>query len=167
MKACKHMLLDFLHLSRNRYVYFCNRASKVGILHWTWWLLTLALQGRLYRALHPKWYATRNLWMHDFLKLHHNYDAYMGVQKERKSTCLTGFEHRENEARSLFAAQYWYRSGLWMSLSFESSVSNTIPRYLYWSTDFMYWPPSFNNGVAVLFALLALNVIPTVCCRWK
>jgi len=30
----------------------------------------------------------------------------MGVQKERKSTFLTVFEHREKEARSLFAAQY-------------------------------------------------------------
>jgi len=47
--------------------------------------------------------------MHDFLKLHHNWDAYMGVQKERKSTFLTAFEQREKEARSLFAAQYWYR----------------------------------------------------------
>jgi len=104
------MLLDFLHLSRNRYAYFRNRASKVGMLHWTWSLLTLALQGRLYRALHPKLYATRNLCMHDFLKLDHNWDAYMRVQKERKSTFSTAFEHREKEARSLFAAQYWYRS---------------------------------------------------------
>jgi len=31
------------------------------MLHWTWWLLTLALQGKLYRALQPKLYATRNL----------------------------------------------------------------------------------------------------------
>jgi len=30
----------------------------------------------------------------------------MGVQKERKSTFLIAFEHREKEARSLFAAQY-------------------------------------------------------------
>jgi len=44
--------------------------------------------------------------MHDFLKLPHNCDAYMGVQKERKSTFLTGLENREKEARSLFAAQY-------------------------------------------------------------
>jgi len=29
----------------------------------------------------------------------------MGVQKERKSTFLTAFEHREKEARSLFAAR--------------------------------------------------------------
>jgi len=93
--------------------------------------------------------------MHDFLKLHHNWDAYVGVQKEWKSTFLTAFEQREKEARSLFAAQYWYRSSLWMSLSTESSISNTIPRYLYWSTDFTYWPPNFNNGVSVLFALLA------------
>jgi len=132
------------------------------MLHWTWWLLTLALQGRLYRALHPKLYVTRNLCMHDFLKLHHNCDAYMGVQKERKRTFLTAFEQREMEARSLFATQYWYRSCLWMSLSSESSVSNTTPRYLYWSTDCKYWPSNYNNGVAVLFALLALNVIQTV-----
>jgi len=30
--------------------------------------------------------------MHDFLKLHHNWDAYMGVEKERKNTFLTAFE---------------------------------------------------------------------------
>jgi len=36
----------------------------------------------------------------------------MGVQKERKSTLLTAFEHRGKEARSLFAAQYWNRSCL-------------------------------------------------------
>ena len=97
----------------------------------------------------------RNLCMHDFQKLHHNWDEYMGVQKERQGTFLTAFEHREKEARNLFAAQYWYRSCLWMSLPSKSSVSNTIPRYLYWSTDFTYWPPTFNTGVAVLFALLA------------
>ena len=121
------MLLDFLHLSRNRYMYFRNRASNVGMLQWTWWLLTLALQGRLYGALHLKLYATRNLCMHDFLKLHHNCDAYMGAQKEWKSMFWTAFEHREKEARSFFAAQYWYRSCLWMSLSSESAVSNTTP----------------------------------------
>jgi len=57
-------------------------------------------------CLHPKLYATRNLCTPDFLNLHHNCDAYMGVQKERKSTFLTALEHREKEARSLFAAQY-------------------------------------------------------------
>jgi len=50
--------------------------------------------------------------MHDFLNFHHICDAYMGVQKERKSTFLTAFEHREKEARSLFAAQYFYRNCL-------------------------------------------------------
>ena len=160
-------MFDFLHHSRNRYVYFRNRASKAGKLHWTWWLLTLALRGRLCRALHPKLYATCNLCMHVFRKLHHNCDAHMGVQKERKSTLLTAFEHREKEVRSLFAAKFWYRSCLWMSLSSESSVSNKIPRYLYWSTDFTYWPPNFNNRVAVLFALLALNVMLTVLLQLK
>ena len=176
------MLLDFLHLSRNRYLYLRSRASKVEMLHWTWWLLTLALQGRLYKVLQPKLYATRSLCMHDFLKLHHIWDAYMGVQKERKSTFLTAFEQQEKEARSLFAAQYSYRSCLWMSLSSESSVSNTIPRYLYWSTEFTYWPPNFKTGVhpekitavlllyggvAVLLALLALNVIQAVLLQLK
>jgi len=50
--------------------------------------------------------------LHDFLKFHHICDAYIGVQKERKSTFLTAFEQREKEARSLFAAQYFYRSCL-------------------------------------------------------
>jgi len=50
--------------------------------------------------------------MHDFLKLHQNCDAYMDVAKECKSTFSTAFEHREEEVRSLFAAQYWYRSCL-------------------------------------------------------
>jgi len=50
--------------------------------------------------------------MNDFLNLHHNCDAYMGVQKEQKSTFLTAFEDREKEARSLFATQYLYRSCL-------------------------------------------------------
>jgi len=41
-----------------------------------------------------------------FLQLHHECDAYIGVQKKRKSTFLTAFKHHEKEARSLFAAQY-------------------------------------------------------------
>jgi len=64
IKARNHTLLDFLHLFRNRYLYLRSRASKVGMLHWTWWLLALAFQGKLYRALQPKLYATRNLCMH-------------------------------------------------------------------------------------------------------
>jgi len=52
----------------------------------------------------------------------------MGVQKEQKCTFLTAFEHREKGARSLFAAQYFYRSCLWMSLSSERSVFSTAPR---------------------------------------
>jgi len=40
----------------------------------------------------------------------------MGVHKERKSSFLTTFELREKEARSLFAAQYWYCNCFWMSI---------------------------------------------------
>jgi len=50
--------------------------------------------------------------MRDFLNFHHICDAYMGVQKEQKCTFLTTFERWEKEARSLFAAQYFYRSCL-------------------------------------------------------
>ena len=49
--------------------------------------------------------------MHDFLKFHHICDAHMGAQKEQKSTFLSAVEHRK-EARSLFAAQYFYRGCL-------------------------------------------------------
>ena len=48
-----------------------------------------------------------------------------------------------------------------VSLSSESSVSSIMPRYLKWLTYFTFWPPSVNNEVTVLFALLALNVIQT------
>jgi len=44
--------------------------------------------------------------LHGFLKLQHNCDACMNVQMERKSTFLTLCEHREKEARTLFAAHY-------------------------------------------------------------
>jgi len=51
--------------------------------------------------------------MHDFLKFHHVCDEYMGVQKERKSTFLTAFEHRKKRlAACLLAAQHFYRSCL-------------------------------------------------------
>jgi len=54
-----------------------------------------------------------------------------------------------------------------MSLSSESSVSSTAPRYFYWLTDFLFLPPSVSNGVNVLFALLTLNVIQTVLLQLK
>jgi len=54
----------------------------------------------------------------------------MGVRKERKSTFFTALKHREKEARSLFAAQYFNRSFLRVSLLSESSVFSTAPRYL-------------------------------------
>jgi len=54
----------------------------------------------------------------------------MGVQKERKSTFLTAFEHREIEARSFFATQYFYPSCVWTSFSSESSVFSAAPWYL-------------------------------------
>jgi len=58
IKACNHTLLDFLHLSRKRYIFFHNNISRVGMLHWTRWLLTHVRHGSLYRALNPTWQAT-------------------------------------------------------------------------------------------------------------
>jgi len=43
---------------------------------------------------------------------------------------FTAFEQQEIEACSMSAAQYWYQSCPWMSLSSESSVSSTIPNHL-------------------------------------
>jgi len=60
----------------------------------------------------------------------------MGVQKERMSAFLTAFEHREKEDWSLFAAQYWYRSCLRMSLLSESSVSISSNLLIFLSIDF-------------------------------
>jgi len=119
------------------------------MLHWTWWLLTLGLQGRIYSALLPKLRATRNHYVHDFLKLHHNCDVYMGVQKERKSrpTFFTACEHREKEAHNLFSAQCWYRSCLWIISLRESSnpvgYISYINLYFYVKkTNLLFFPVS-------------------------
>jgi len=55
-----------------------------------------------------------------------NCDAHRGVQKERKSTFFTAFEHGENEARSLFAAQYWYRKEDVMNITPQKKLSNML-----------------------------------------
>ena len=46
----------------------------------------------------------------------------MGLQKERKSTFLIVFEQREKEARSLFAAQYWYQYTTWVDNKFFTKL---------------------------------------------
>jgi len=122
--ALNRVLLDFLHLSWN---FFLSNTSNIGMLHWPSWLLTLVFQGRLYRIPHTRLWATRNLCMCHILKLHHNCDGYMGVQKEWKSSVFNCIEHMEKQTRSLFSVQYWYRICLWMSLSFDSSVCSKLP----------------------------------------
>jgi len=83
--------------------------------------------------------------MDDFLKFHHNCDAYMGVQKERKSTFLTAFDHREKRLAACLLYKIFI-SVVSECLSPESSVSNTAPRYLYWLTDFRFLPPMSVMG---------------------
>ena len=61
------------------------------------------------------------------------------------------------EPRSLFAAQYFYCSCLWMSLSSENSVSSTAPRYLYWLTDFRFLPPMCYYWSDCAFCTLSLK----------
>ena len=131
------------------------------------WLLTLALHGRLYRALQSKLYATRNLCMRDFLKLHRNWDAYMGVQKERKSTFLTAFEQREKEARSLFVHIIDISVVSECLCHLRAQYPIKSPDICISQYDFTYWPPNFNTGVAVLLALLALKAIQTVLLQLK
>jgi len=55
-KQANITLLDFLHLLRNKCIFFLNTAWNVGMFIEPdeSWLLTLVLDGRLYRALHPK-----------------------------------------------------------------------------------------------------------------
>ena len=68
--------------------------------------------------------------MHDFLKLTIIVIHTWACQRNEKVLYIFNCHCKlgEKEARSLFAAQYWYRSCFWMSLSSESSVSNTIPQ---------------------------------------
>jgi len=79
---------------------------------------------------HPV-YATRNLCMHDFLKFHQNCDAYMGVQKERKSTFLTTFEHREEEAGSQLVCCTIFLSQLFLNV------------FVIWELSIQYNPQIF------------------------
>jgi len=60
-------------------------------------------------------------------------------------------------ARSLFAAQYFYRSCFWMSLSSGSSVSSTAPRHLHWLTDFRFLPPMRQSWSNCAFCTLSLK----------
>jgi len=62
---------------------------------------------------------------------------------------------------------FWHRSFLWMSLSSESSISSTTPKYLLWETDFTLRTPYVSNGMTALFAVSALNVIQTVLLQLK
>jgi len=75
----------------------------------------------------------------------------MGVQKERKITFLTAFEHREKEARSLFAAQYWYRSCLWMSFEHREKEARSLfaAQYGYRSCLWMSWDLNNTSNRAV------------------
>jgi len=104
------------------------------------WPLTLVLQGRLYRAPHPKLWATRNLCMHDFLKFHHNFYACIGVQKERKRTFLTAFEHWEKRLAACLLHSIFSQLSLNVFVIQYSSVSSTAPRYLHWLTNFRFLP---------------------------
>jgi len=139
-------LLDLLHRSRNKCIFIFNNASNAGMLHWTWWVMTANTRspGQVVQSSAPKIIGhTQSL---------HAWPSEISPElwcihrrtKGTKSSFLTAFEHREKEARSLFAAQYFYRSFLWMFVSSESSISSTAPAYLQWLTeltDFSFSPP--------------------------
>jgi len=46
-------------------------------------------------------------------------------------------------------------------------MSRIIPKCLLWLTDFTLCTPSVSNGMTVLIAVLALNVIQTVLLQLK
>ena len=96
LKQATITLLDLLHLSRNKCIFFLNTASNVGMLDWTWWVMTTntCFPGRVVQSPASK-IIDHTQSLHAWLsEIPHNCDAYMGVQKERKSTFLTAFEHR-------------------------------------------------------------------------
>jgi len=75
--------------------------------------------------------------MHDFLKLPHNCDSYMGVQKDRKSTFLTVFllscEQRPSSdpyrsvqpTNTLWAGRHQVVKGVWWPEGF-AMINNVV-----------------------------------------
>ena len=63
--------------------------------------------------------------MDDFLKFLHNCDAYMGVQKERKSTCLTAFEHREKRLEACLLHNIFIAVSLNVFVIWELSIQDS------------------------------------------
>ena len=96
--------------------------------------------------------------MHDFLKFHHNCDVYMGVQKKRKSTFLTAFEHREESLSACLL------HNIFIAVASEC-FCHLGAQYPVPALDFYH--SCFSNRVTVLFALLALHIIRTVLLQLK
>jgi len=93
-------------------------------------------QAVAYRALQPKLYTTRNLWIYTFLKSHHNCDAYTHVQK-KWSTFFTAFKHQQKKLTAHLLCNISQLS--LMSLSFESSLLSPSPCPYAWGTTLRWW----------------------------
>ena len=94
---------DFLHRSRKRYTFFCSKASKAGMLHWTWWLLTLVHHSRLYRALNRQNYRPNAIsaympsWNYTIIVMHTwtyrrnekvHFLLHLNIRKNKLIACL-------------------------------------------------------------------------------
>jgi len=79
--------------------------------------------------------------MHDFLKFHHDCDAYMGLQKERKSTFLTAFEHREKRLAACLLHNIFIAVISECLCHLRAQYPAQLPDICIVLTDFRFLPP--------------------------
>jgi len=100
--------------------------------------------------------------MHDFLKFHHNFYACIGVQKERKRTFLTAFEHREKRLAACLL------HNIFIAVVSECLCHPVqLPDIRIDQQILDFYHPCVSDGATVLYALLALNAIQTVLLQLK
>ena len=100
--------------------------------------------------------------MHAFLKLHHNCDAYMDVQKERKSTFLLHLKIGKKEHAACFLQNIGIAVVSECLCHLRAQYLVQSPNICSGFRDFALCPASVSNGMAGLFALSVLNIIQTV-----
>jgi len=93
--------------------------------------------------------------MHDFLKFHHICDAYMGVQKERKRTFLTAFEHREKRLAACLPHTIIMAVVSERRCHLGAQYPVQLPDICIGYQILDFYHPSVSNGVTLLFALSA------------
>ena len=86
----------------------------------------------------------------------------MGVQKERKSTFLTAFEHREKRLAACLLHNISIAVVSECLCHLRAQYPVQLPDICSGQQMLDFYHPCVSNVLTVLFALLALNVIQTV-----